>query len=108
MTLLLLNLAPTHAVNVTIANMAGANAACGAAPGSCPRVEYRLSGPHGTDAPVVALNGAVLALDDDGRIPALALQGAPVPNATSTITVPPATITFAVLTGPGAASAAGC
>ena len=52
--------------------------------------------------------GAVLALDDDGRIPALALQGAPVPNATSTITVPPATITFAVLTGPGAASAAGC
>lgn len=95
LTMLLINLDPAATVNVTLH---GAGAATN-------RTEYHLTaGPGGVGAGAVALNGAVLNLSSTGALPAM--EGRPVVGSQGTLTLPPASIVFAVLHGTGAA--AGC
>ena len=95
LTMLLINLDPAATVNVTLH---GAGAATN-------RTEYHLTaGPGGVGAGTVALNGAVLNLSSTGALPAM--EGRPVVGSQGTLTLPPASIVFAVLHGTGAA--AGC
>ena len=97
LTLLLLNLQPAHTsqpINVTIS---------GVCQSECARVEYRLSGPRGTNATDIALNGVPLTLTPEGRLPQM--QGVETKGG-DVIVMPPATIVFVEVRGAG--EAVGC
>jgi hypothetical protein len=71
-------------------------------PSAFDRVEYHLTGPKGTDATALALNGKLLSMTVGGRLPEL--EGAA--SHGKNVQLAAASIAFVVLKGAGAA--AGC
>ena len=106
LSVLLLNLASAGAqtTKVRLEGIAGCDAV------SCVRMEWRLSGPNGTNATQVALNGGILALDASGRVPPLPgreVGATPRPGSPQhVIDLPGATVAF--LRFKGAAQSLGC
>ena len=66
--------------------------------GTHPRTEWRLSGPHGTNSPAMALNDNTITLNADGSVPPL--PGKEVVGTTA-LELPGATIAFLRFEGAG-------
>ena len=100
-TVLLMNLMSSGTANVTLTGLAGCDGS------GCPRTEYRLTGPRGTDSSLVALNGRPLQLDSGtGLLPPMPGRAVATAGSSNVVQLAPASIAFLVV--PGAGAGAGC